>query len=100
MLRYIGIRNGKVWDITGKTLRNTRKAEDGIDLTPEELAEIVYIQTDIRDIMVGDTWDNEKEINLKDSPQRFIEPEPDPFEILQEKVNQLEARIQELESKE
>lgn len=89
---YIHIDNdGKINDICSRLDGGHKYSEDFLD---ED-----YIQTNDNDIRIEDTWDFENNISLKDSPQRFIEPEPTELEILKEKYDKLENRIQQLESK-
>ena len=42
-------------------------------------------------------WDFENKCSLKDSPQRFIEPEPTELELLKEEIKDLKSRITKLE---
>lgn len=92
---FVGIRNGKIWDIC-EPLKNKRKREDGILLTEEELAKIIYIEIKNKsDVVVGDTWDFENSINIPDSPLRDTIPEKSE---IQKKLEELELRIETLES--
>jgi len=92
---YYGIRNEKVWDVCGD-LRNKRTAEDGVLLIPKELEQIQYLNLILEDVFVGDSWDFVNNINLKDSPQRFVIPEKSEIE---KKLIELEDRIKKLEEK-
>lgn len=50
----------------------------------------------MKDWFIGDTWDFEKNISLKDSPRRF---EKKPKSTLELKIEKLELRIIKLEGK-
>ncbi len=78
----IGIKEGKIYDICSK-LTHGHKRDDSI---PDK----DYLDLPMGDWIVGDTWDFEKNISLKDSPQRFIEPEPTELELLKKRVEALE----------
>ena len=93
---YIGIKNGKIFDICSD-LRHKRD---------NSIPDIDYLNLPMEDWVIDDTWDSINNISLKDSPQRF-EPIPKTeIELLEEKITDLEtkntdfeARIAELEAK-
>jgi len=95
---FVGIKDGKIFDICSD-LKNKRTADDGIYLSQNELDSIVYKELEFTDFYIGDTWDSQINISLKDAPQRFIIPEKTDFELLQEKIDDLEARLVIQESK-
>lgn len=93
MKNYIGVKNGKVWDVCSTLLNkrdNSIKDED-------------YIESDISmgDVIAGDTWNDGNPI--KDSPLRSVVPEKTVQELknneLQAKIDALENRIKDLEGK-
>ena len=86
MKLYIGIKDGKVWDITSELI-NKR----GPDIPDEE-----YILKENIDIYINDSWDFDNSINIPDSPRRFAEPEKTTEQL---KIEELEARILALEVK-
>lgn len=90
---YIGIKDGKVFDITSR-MENRRKCDDGIPLTKEELDSVIYLEGPYNkdDIMIEDSYIN-KEF-LKDSPKRFEEPKKTDLEL---RLEVLENRIKLLE---
>lgn len=83
---YIGIKNNKIYDICSD-LRNKR--DNSINNRD-------YIKTSLRDLFVGDTWDFDNNISLKDSSQRFEEAPKSELEL---KIIELENRIKKLEVK-
>lgn len=83
----IGIKDGKIYDICSD-LRNKRD---------NSIEDKDYLDLPMNDYYIGDTWDFENNISLKDSPQRFEEKPKSELEL---KLEQLENRILELELKE
>lgn len=89
-MRFIGILEGKVFDICSD-LVNKRTRDNGIELSKEELEKIRYLETKENDIVIGDSWDFVNNISLKDSPKRIpIIPEKSEIEL---KIESLEASI-------
>lgn len=84
----LGIKDGKIWDICSR-LDCGHKRDDSI---PDK----DYLDLDMKDWFVGDTWDFEKNISLKDSP---IRDEVKPKTVLELKIEEIEARILTLENK-
>jgi len=81
---YIGIKDGKIWDICGM-LESKR--------TDFDLPEVNYLNLDMNDFVIGDTWDFEKNESLKDAPKRF-EPKPKTqLELMQEEIDDLKVRL-------
>ena len=60
---YIGIKDGKIWDKCSELMFKRT-----LDVLPDD----VYIKTNGKDNVVGDTWDFINNISLKDSPLRAI----------------------------
>ena len=77
---FVGIKNGKIHDICSD-LRHKRD---------DSISDKDYLSVENNDLCINDTWDLKTNINLKDSPQRFIEPESTELELLQEKIQSLE----------
>lgn len=80
---YIGIKNDKVFDIVSD-LRYKRDPDDN---------DVKYIECVWDNIFINDTWKDG--ISLKDSPYRT--PSPAEKTELELKIEELEARIIELE---
>jgi len=82
----LGIKEGKIWDVCS----DLRYKKD--DSIPDK----DYLDLLMGDWKIGDTWDFKTNESLKDSLQRFEEK---PKTVLELKIEELEARILELESK-
>jgi len=85
----IGIKNNKIWDICSELIN---KRDDSIP-------DIDYLDLEMGDWFIGDNWDSKNNISLKDSPKRFEKPPKSELELLEEKVLQLEQKIEKLEKK-
>ncbi len=59
----IALKNGKVWDMCSKVIYKK---------TVDSLFDNDYFKIDEKDIVVGDKWDSEKGISLKDSILREV----------------------------
>jgi len=88
----IGIKDNKIFDICSD-LKNKRIADDGIYLSQNELDSIVYIELEFNDFYIGDSWDTQNNINLKDSPQRFVVPKKSELELLRDEIEDLKSRL-------
>ena len=87
---FIGIKDGKIWDICS-SLESKR--------TDFNLPDSDYFITDKQDIRIGDTWDLKKKDSLRDSPKRFEERPKSKLQLLQNKIIELESRLETLENK-
>ena len=84
---YIGIKDGKVFDICSD-LRNKR------DNTIEDDD---YLEIDnSHNIVVEDTWDSQNNVSLQDAPSRTAPPKKTTLEL---RLEQMEAKILKLEIK-
>jgi len=80
----IGIKNNKIYDICSELIN---KRDNSI---PDK----EYLDLPMEDWFIGDTWDSKSDISLKDSPQRFEERPKSELELLQERVLQLEQKVE------
>lgn len=97
---YIGIREGKVFDAC-TNLKNIRTKDDGIEINPSlttyiEMNEIEFMN---KNILVGDTWNYELDDSIKDSNLRSLPKIKKPIDLANDKIQELETRISELEKK-
>ena len=83
----LGIKDSKIYDICSSL---ESKRDDSID-------DKDYLDLPMEDWVVGDTWDFDNNISLKDSPLRFIEPQKSELEL---KIEELELRLEIIENKE
>jgi len=81
---YIGIRNGKIYDVCSELVNKRDNSIEDKD----------YLDLKMGGWVIGDSWDSEKNISLKDSPQRFEERPKSELELLKEKVEKLEKRFE------
>lgn len=84
---YIGIKDGKIWDLCSELV--SKRTDFNLPVKD-------YLFMEMGDFVIGDSWDSEKKESLKDSPKRFEEPPKSKFELLKEKVLQLEQDLIEL----
>lgn len=81
MKGFIGVKNGKIWDICSD-LRNKRD-----DSIPNE----DYIDVEsTNDMSIDDTWDNSGKTNIPDAPRRTAPRVKSAQEL---KIEELEAKI-------
>lgn len=85
---YIGIRDKKIWDMCSEL--ESKRTDFNLPIEK-------YLFLEINDYFVGDTWNFEKNISLKDSPKRFEKPKKTDLEL---QLKSIESRLLELEKKE
>lgn len=80
---HVGIKDGKIYDICSD-LRHKRDSS---------INDNDYLDVKNNDSCIDDTWNFEKNESLKDSPFRFIEPEPTELELLEKRIQKLEDLV-------
>lgn len=58
-----------------------------------DIPDSMYFETDKKDLRIGDTWDSENNISLKDSPKRFEVPPKTELELLKEEVSEIKKKL-------
>ncbi len=86
---YLGILNEKIYDICSDLKHKRDASIDNKD----------YLDLPRGNWYIGDTWDSEKNLSLKDSPQRFIGPEKTELEKLKERIVKIETKLEDREVK-
>jgi len=84
---YIGIKDGKIWDICSELKYKRDNSINDKD----------YLDLPMGDWLIDDTWDSINNISLNDAPIRTAPKSKTELELLQETVQDLEARILTLE---
>ena len=82
----LGIKDNKIYDVCSN-LENKRD---------DSIQDKDYLDLDMDNWFIGDTWDFKAKISLKDSPMRFEKPPKTELEL---KVEELALKITELEKK-
>jgi len=86
---YIGIKEGKIFDICSNILNKRGDSDDSVQ----------YFELKRKNWVIGDTWDFENKVSLEDAPIRFADPPKTELELLREEVEDLKTRITSVESK-
>jgi len=80
----LGIKDGKIFDICSEL--SYKRGDSNI---PDE----DYLDFPIGDWFIGDTWDFNNNISLKDSPKRFEEPPKSELELVKERISEIEKKL-------
>ena len=83
MKMYIIIKERKIYDICSD-LRHKRD---------NSISDKDYLNVINDDLCINDNWNFENSVSLKDSPQRFIEPEMTELELLKERIKVIEELL-------
>jgi len=79
----LGIKDNKIHDICSD-LRSKRD---------NSISDNNYLDLPFDDWFIGDTWDFENNISLKDSPKRFEESPKSRLELLEESVTEIKKKL-------
>ena len=80
----IGIKDNKIYDVCND-LRSKRD-----DSIPDK----DYLDLPFDNWFIGDTWDFENNVSLKDSPKRFEEPPKTRLDLIEEKLLEIEKKLE------
>ena len=78
-----GIKDNKIFDKCTE-LENKRDPND---------KEVIYIEEDLFDVWIGDSYNLDTKVLLKDSPARTEIPQKTKMDLLEERIEELEKQL-------